>query len=77
VTRDDIAAWLRDYRYGENIGPYVEDAAIERGRLSEPAFAAVLSTDFLERLRDGDPSAYGEGRLWAGADVTGVPEVSW
>jgi Type I phosphodiesterase / nucleotide pyrophosphatase len=77
VTPDDIAAWLRDYRYRDNIGPYIKDDAIERGHLDDPAFAAVLSTDFLERLRKADPSAYGEGRLWAGADWTGIPDVTW
>jgi hypothetical protein len=77
VTRDDIAAWLRHYRYRDNIGPYVKQDAIEHNHLNEPAFAAVLSTDFLDRLRAGDPNAYGKGRLWAGADVTGVPPVSW
>jgi type I phosphodiesterase/nucleotide pyrophosphatase len=77
VTRDDIAAWLRDYRYGENIGSYVKDDAIQHGRLDERPFAAVLSTDFLERLRDGDPSAYGDGLMWGSSDTTGVPDVSW
>jgi Type I phosphodiesterase / nucleotide pyrophosphatase len=77
VTRDDIAAWLRDYRYGENIGPYVKADAIQHGSLDERAFAAVLSTDFLERLRDGDPSTYGQSRMWAEADATRVPSITW
>jgi hypothetical protein len=77
VTRDDIAAWLRDYRYGENIGTYVADDAIEHDRTNERTFAAVLSTDFLERLRHADPSQYGDGQSWADADFTGVPDVSW
>jgi hypothetical protein len=77
VTRDDIAAWLRDYRYGENIGTYVADDAIEHDRMNERTFAAVLSTDFLERLRHADPSQYGDGQSWADADFTGVPDVSW
>jgi predicted AlkP superfamily pyrophosphatase or phosphodiesterase len=76
VTRDDIAAWLRDYRYGDNIGPYVRDYAIERDRLNERAFAAVVSTDFLDRLREGDPSAYGNGGMWRDADP-GVPSITW
>ncbi|MGZ4153182.1 MAG: alkaline phosphatase family protein [Actinomycetota bacterium] len=77
VTRDDIAAWLRDYRYRDNIGPYIKQDAIEHGHLNEPAFAAVLSTDFLDRLRGADLNAYGDGRMWADADVTGVPPVTW
>ncbi len=77
VARDDIAAWLRDYRYRDNIGPYIEQDAIEHGHLNEPAFAAVLSTDFLDRLRGADLNSYGDGRMWAGADVTGIPPVTW
>jgi type I phosphodiesterase/nucleotide pyrophosphatase len=77
VSRDDVAGWLRDYRYRDNIGPYVKQDAIEKGHLDDRPFAAVLSTDFLDRLRAGDPNAYGDGRLWADADVTGVPPVSW
>jgi hypothetical protein len=77
VTRDDVAAWLADYTYGDNIGPYVKRDAIEQGHLRDRAFAAVLSTDFLDRLRAGDPSAYGEGHDWAGADVNGMPPVMW
>ncbi len=77
VTRDDVAAWLRDYSYRDNIGPYIEDDAIERGRLDERPFAAVLSTDFLERLRQAGPSGYGEGRLWSDGDPFGIPDVTW
>jgi type I phosphodiesterase/nucleotide pyrophosphatase len=77
VTRDDIAAFLRDYRYRDNIGPYVKDDAIEHDRLNEPPFAAVLSTDFLDRLRGTDLETYGEGRFWRQADTTGVPGRTW
>jgi hypothetical protein len=77
VTRDDVAAWLKDYRYGENIGPYVKDDAIEHGHIRDPAFAAVLSTDFLDRLREDDPATYGQSQMWAEADWSGVPDVTW
>jgi hypothetical protein len=77
VTRDDVAAWLRDYRYGENIGPYLKDAAIEHDQLDAKPFAAVLSTDFLADLRQGDPSDYGEGRFWKDGDPHGLPAVTW
>jgi len=33
VTRDDVAAFLRDYRYGDNIGAYVDHAVVDRDRL--------------------------------------------
>jgi hypothetical protein len=77
VSRDDVAAFLRDYRYGDNIGPYVRHDAIEQDRLGERPFAAVLSTDFLDGLGASGLSAYGDGRYWAEADVTGVPPVTW
>ena len=77
VTRDEIAAWLLDYRYRDNIGPYVKDDAIEQTHLDDRPFAAVLSTDFLDRLRAGDAAAYGEGRYWRHADTTGVPPITW
>ncbi len=77
VSRDDVAAFLLDYRYGENIGPYVHPSAIDRNRLGERAFAAVLSTDYLSRLRSSDLSRFGPGRYWAEGDPYGVPPVSW
>ncbi|MGQ0671201.1 MAG: alkaline phosphatase family protein, partial [Actinomycetota bacterium] len=40
VTREDIAAFLKEYRYRENIGPYVSGDAIERDRLDQRIFAA-------------------------------------
>jgi hypothetical protein len=67
VTRGDIAAFLRDYRYGQNIGPYIPDDAIEHDLLSHPEFAAVFATEFLATLADRDLSAYGQTR-YPGAD---------
>jgi hypothetical protein len=76
ATRDDVAAFLRDYRYRDNIGPYVSRDAIEWSRLDQRPFAAVLSTDYIEGLGDGDLSSFGPGRYFAESDP-GVPPVTW
>jgi len=76
VTRDDVAAFLRDYRYRDNIGPYVGRDAIDLGRLDQRPFAAVLSTDYIEGLGGGDLSGFGDGIFFAESDP-GIPEVTW
>ena len=76
VTRDDVAAFLRDYRYRDNIGPYVPHDAIEWDRLDQRIFAAVLSTDFIDRLRGEDLPGYGDGQYFANSDP-GIPDVTW
>jgi hypothetical protein len=60
ITRGDVAAFLRDYRYDQNIGPYIHDDAIEHTLLGNPEFAAVFATEFLAGLADEDLAAYGE-----------------
>src|SRR6266508_3225258 len=65
ASRDDVAAYLRDYRYRDNIGPYVSRDAIEWNRLDQKPFAAVLSTDYIEGLGDRDLSSFGPGRYHA------------
>jgi len=76
ATRDDVAAFLRDYRYRDNIGPYVSRDAIEWNRLDQRPFAAVLSTDYIESLGDRDLSSFGPGRFLAESDP-GVPPITW
>jgi hypothetical protein len=76
VAAADIAAWLKDYRYGENIGPYVPAYAIDRDRLDQRIFAAVLPTSFIAELTDADLSVYGDGD-YADADPGGIPPVTW
>ncbi len=76
VSRDDVAAFLRAYTYGDNLGPYVQPDAVDRGRLDERPFAAVLSTDFIARLVEDDLSRYGDGRYFAASDP-GIPDVTW
>jgi hypothetical protein len=75
ITRDEIAAFLRDYRYGNNIGPYINSNAIDRGRMNRPEFAAVFSTDYLSRLSRTDLLRAGSGRY--GFADPGIPAVSW
>jgi hypothetical protein len=76
VTRDDVAAFLRDYTYRDNLGPYVTPEAVEPGHLDDRPFAGVLSTDFLETLWAEDLGRYGDGRYFAASDP-GVPEITW
>ncbi|MEW6060283.1 MAG: alkaline phosphatase family protein [Actinomycetota bacterium] len=76
ITRDDVAAFLRDYRYRDNLGSYVRQNAVQHNRLDQRPFAAVLSTDFIAGLRDRDLSSYGAGRYSAESDP-GIPPVTW
>jgi hypothetical protein len=76
ATRDHVAAFLRDYRYRDNIGPYVKRNAIEWDRMDQRPFAAVLSTDYIEGIRYGNLSPFGSGVYDAGSDP-GIPPVTW
>ena len=59
ATLEDVAAYLRDYRYRQNIGPYVPRGAIEQDLLDKPEFAAVFATTYLDTLRGADLSSLG------------------
>jgi hypothetical protein len=61
VRMDDIAAWLGDYRYGDNLGPYVNRDVVALDRRDRPEFAGVFSTDFIGSLTDSRIAAYGRG----------------
>jgi len=75
VTRGEIAAWLADYRYRGNIGPYVPKSAIEQGLLDQKQFAAVFPTDFIASLEGRDLASYGPTRFTEADD--GLPPVTW
>jgi hypothetical protein len=75
-SNEDVAAFLSDYRYGENIGPYVRPAAVRRERLQDRAFAAVLPKSFIADLTARDLTRYGDTG-YAQADPDGVPPVTW
>jgi hypothetical protein len=61
ATREDVAAFLRDYPYRRNLGPYVPRDAIELDLLGRQQFAAVFATTFLDTLDGGDLSSFGPG----------------
>jgi hypothetical protein len=72
ITRADVSAYLADYRYRQNIGPYVPSSAIEQRLLDKEEFAAVFPTEFLASLGDRDLSVYG-GCEYTGTDP-GMPD---
>ncbi|MFL5766500.1 MAG: alkaline phosphatase family protein [Actinomycetota bacterium] len=59
---EDIAAFLHDYRYRDNIGDYVPRSAVEWNHLDEEILAAVMPATFLEELTDASVEGYGAGR---------------
>jgi hypothetical protein len=68
ASREDVAAFLRDYPYRRNIGPYVPGDAVERELLDRQQFAAVFATTYLDTLanrdlRDFGPGIYPEGEI--------------
>jgi len=71
---DDVATALRDYRYRQNIGPYVPQSAIEQELLDAREFSAVFSTTYLASLRGADLEMFGETAFPEG-DPDGVPEI--
>lgn len=75
VGEEEIAAELSTYTYGDNLGPYVPEAAIDRDRLDQRIFSAVLPGRYLSRLRRGDLARFGPGVH--GGDPLGVPPVTW
>jgi hypothetical protein len=72
ASREDVAAFLHDYRYRSNIGPYVPRDVIEHDLLDRPQFAAVFATTFLETLASRDLTELGEG-IYPEAEI-GIPE---
>ena len=76
ATAEDVAAFLSDYRYGENLGDYIPRAAVRTDRLDARTFAAVLPTSFIADLAIRDLSRYG-GTAYPQADPDGVPPVTW
>ena len=70
---DDVAAFIRDLRYRQNIGPYVPRDAIQQDLLDQEQFAAVFSTAWLDRLRDVDPARYGDTAYTADGVDIGLP----
>jgi hypothetical protein len=75
VTVDHLAAYLRDYRYRDNLGNYLPPDAVDDRRLDDRLFAAVLPAGFIGELTEADIARYGAGR-YPGSDP-GIPETLW
>jgi hypothetical protein len=76
LTAEDVAAFLADYRYGDNIGPYIRQAAVRRDRLQERSFAAVLPVSYIGELASTDLARFGV-TAYDDADPEGMPVVTW
>ena len=76
ATVEDVAAFISDYRYGQNIGPYVRRDAIATDRLAARTFAAVMPTTFIADLAARDLSGYGD-TIYPEADPDGIPPITW
>jgi len=66
---EDLAAFLHDYRYRDNIGDYVPRSAVEWSHLDEEVLAAVVPGTFIGSLSDAAVPRYGDGRY---VQVNGV-----
>ena len=71
---EDVAATLQNYRYRQNIGPYVPRNAVEQDLLNQKEFAAVFATSYLETLRAVDLTTFGDTAFPDG-DPNGIPEI--
>jgi hypothetical protein len=76
LSAEDVAAFLADYRYGDNIGPYIRPAAVRRDRLHERSFAAVLPASYIGELASTDLARFG-ATAYEDADPGGMPDVTW
>ena len=74
ASLEDVAAYLQDYRYRQNIGPYVPASAIEQDLLDEKEFSGVFATSYLASLGSADLSTFGE-TAFADGDPFGIPEI--
>jgi hypothetical protein len=75
VSLNELATGLAAYRYGDNIGPYVRDAEIDRARTERPEFAAVLPGEYIAGLTEAMIARAGAGR-YPEADP-GMPPRAW
>ncbi len=63
ATVEDVAASLQDYRYRQNLGPYVPADAIEQDLLDREEFAAVFASTYMDSIADADLATAGRNRL--------------
>jgi hypothetical protein len=69
---EDVAASLADYRYRQNVGPYVPRSVVEQELLDQKEFAAVFGTTYLESLRGRDLAGLGD-TTYTDGDPGGIP----
>jgi hypothetical protein len=72
-TAEEIAASFRDYRYGQNLGPYLQAAAVDHRRRGMKEFAGVFPKSFITGLSAGRAATFGDGS-YPDADP-GIPEI--
>jgi hypothetical protein len=71
-----VAAFLADYTYRQNIGPYVPVDAVEQELLDRREFAAVFATPFLATVAAEGADRYGSG-AYAGSGIDpGIPPAA-
>ena len=75
VDTEELAAFLKDYRYRDNLGPYVPRSAVEQALLNHKQFAAVFATSYLDTLAGTDLARFGK-TAYPGADP-GIPAIVW
>ena len=76
ATVEDVAASLENYRYRQNLGPYVARDAVEQAHLDEKEFAAVFATTYMATLADTDLTTFGETRYPQGDfPMPGTPDT--
>lgn len=73
ATIEDVAAFLRDYTYRMNIGPYVPSTVVEQELLDRKEFTAVFATPFLAMASRRDPSDWGESSYLGPGIDPGIP----
>jgi predicted AlkP superfamily pyrophosphatase or phosphodiesterase len=73
ATVEDVAAFLRDYPYRRNIGPYVPRDAIEQDLLDRQQFSAVFATSYLDTIDEATVATFGETAYPEGDD--GIPAL--
>ena len=58
---DEIAAAFWDYRYGQNIGPYIAPSAIDHGKKARLEFAGVFPRSYVSGLSQDAAAQFGTG----------------
>jgi hypothetical protein len=73
TTAEEIAASFADYRYGENIGPYIAPSAVDTDRMRRKEFAGVFPLSFVAGLSQDGAATFGAGS-YPDADH-GIPQL--